>query len=389
MLIMSLIASTFLLLAANVIVRRGRHPVTMIVSLSLAIAFGPIFLMFVLPTAAIQGLFTTLAVIIWRVSGRGPGRFVALSCAAAVVAYGLGGWMAWQSEREYGRLRRLHPYESMAERVPEPKRDDDAMQLTAVAAHRLDRIEARITHDDGRGWYRNAQLQTLHDNAVGLFINSPGFGVARMIVPSERGLTPRFGLNPAAGQPGPRLASPWSPGEHEPPPKTEQPFLAWLFEDSLNEFVFTSGWGFVKDRDHVAGFLSHRFTEVPRPSAGWRIDDDLTEKFTEIPEPTTHWRVQILDLVGLLMYDEPVVYVSDRLPAMDELRGAPTRPLDKFEKLGLVTLRKGEDLFTSRDGDGPRMLGAVRSTKQCIACHGGQRGDLLGAFSYTLKRNGK
>ena len=30
------------------------------------------------------------------------------------------------------------------------------------------------------------------------------------------------------------------------------------------------------------------------------------------------------------------------------------------------------------------MLGAIRSAKQCVQCHGGQRGDLLGAFSYTL-----
>jgi hypothetical protein len=50
-------------------------------------------------------------------------------------------------------------------------------------------------------------------------------------------------------------------------------------------------------------------------------------------------------------------------------------------------LRQGEDLFISRDGGGLRMLGAVYSLKQCVACHGGERGDLLGAFSYTLERD--
>jgi mono/diheme cytochrome c family protein len=34
------------------------------------------------------------------------------------------------------------------------------------------------------------------------------------------------------------------------------------------------------------------------------------------------------------------------------------------------------------------MLGAVRSTRQCVACHGGDRGDLLGAFSYALVSDG-
>jgi len=47
----------------------------------------------------------------------------------------------------------------------------------------------------------------------------------------------------------------------------------------------------------------------------------------------------------------------------------------------LATLRKGEDLYVRED----RMLGSIRSTKQCIACHGGERGVLLGAFSYTLR----
>ena len=28
-----------------------------------------------------------------------------------------------------------------------------------------------------------------------------------------------------------------------------------------------------------------------------------------------------------------------------------------------------------------RVLGAIRAAKQCIDCHGGGRGDLLGAFS--------
>ena len=68
------------------------------------------------------------------------------------------------------------------------------------------------------------------------------------------------------------------------------------------------------------------------------------------------------------------------LPAMGELRAAPTRSLDKFESLGLTAVRHGDDLFISRDGETIRMIGAIRSTKQCVACHGGERGDLLGRF---------
>jgi hypothetical protein len=81
-----------------------------------------------------------------------------------------------------------------------------------------------------------------------------------------------------------------------------------------------------------------------------------------------------------------VAYLSDNLPRMDELREAATRPLDVFETAGLASLRGGEDLFVRESADGLRMLGAVRSLKQCVNCHGGERGDLLGAFSYTLRR---
>ena len=96
--------------------------------------------------------------------------------------------------------------------------------------------------------------------------------------------------------------------------------------------------------------------------------------------------MRTLDLVGLLLHETPVVYVSDHLPQMDELRRVPIRPLDKFERLGLAALHHGDDLFISRDGKDLRMLGAVYSSRQCVDCHGGERGDLLGAFSYTLKR---
>ena len=130
------------------------------------------------------------------------------------------------------------------------------------------------------------------------------------------------------------------------------------------DFINFENFGYVKDRRHVAGFQSHRFSKVPEPTDGWRIET--------------------LDLVGLLLHEKPVAYVSANLPRMDELKKAPTRPLDRFETGGLKKLRGGEDLVTAEAGANLRMFGAIRSAKQCVDCHGGQRGDLLGAFSYTL-----
>lgn len=383
MLIISGTGSAILLLVTNIFVRRSRHPVGKTVAVSLAFAFGTVILLFVLPAVTIQGLLTIAAVIAWRCSGRPPALFIGLSCAAAVIAYSFAGWWAWQDQREFARLRKLFPYESMEARVPAPQQSAGATKLTQAAAHRLDKIEKQIEFagDTVRTW----ELELLHEDAVGLFVNSPGFGVARMMRPSA-GVLEFTRDRQTVPQPGPRVEATWSPGDGLGAPAGDKPFLGLLLEDSVGEFVFRQGWGFPRDRRHVAGFVSHRFGRVPVPDDGWRVQDDLTEKFTTLDPPATRWQVQTLDLVGLLLHEEPVVYVSERLPAMDKLDGAPTRPLNRFEKLAMATLQAGDDLVVGRDGDGLRMLGGIRSSKQCVICHGGQRGDLLGAFSYTLKR---
>jgi hypothetical protein len=72
---------------------------------------------------------------------------------------------------------------------------------------------------------------------------------------------------------------------------------------------------------------------------------------------------------------------------MDELRDARTRPLDVFETGALAALRRGEDLVTQATEACLRLLGSLRAAKQCLDCHDARRGDLLGAFSYRLRRS--
>jgi len=85
------------------------------------------------------------------------------------------------------------------------------------------------------------------------------------------------------------------------------------------------------------------------------------------------------------MHERPVVYLSEELPSMKQARQAEVRPLDFFEAAGLQALARGDDLYIIQKDDTLRMLGALRATKQCIACHDAEAGDLLGAFSYTLR----
>jgi hypothetical protein len=139
-----------------------------------------------------------------------------------------------------------------------------------------------------------------------------------------------------------------------------------LHRDAIVDFSYSDGFGLFKDRRHVAGYEPHQFSEVP----------ELAEQ----------WEVQRLELVGLLLHKQPVAYVTEHLPRMEELGAAATRTLDPFETSALEKLRHGEDLLYTEVSGGMRMLGAIRSVKQCVKCHGGERGDLLGAFSYTLRR---
>lgn len=222
-----------------------------------------------------------------------------------------------------------------------------------------------MEHELGGGGFRSHRLMKLHERAVELFVTSFGYGIGRM--------SPEFGESnlalppgPAPPQPGSRVPLASSPGEWVLSPLPNDA-AGFLLDESLEEFVEPVRFGYFKDRRHVAGFEAHRFDRVP---------DTLRP-----------WRVQTLDLIGVLVEDEPRVYISARLPSMDELRGVDTRPVDRFEALGLKRMQAGDDLIVARDGDVIRMVGAIRSTRHCLTCHGGKRGELLGAFTYTLRED--
>ena len=103
--------------------------------------------------------------------------------------------------------------------------------------------------------------------------------------------------------------------------------------------------------------------------------------------PEEHWAIHRMELVSLLKFKKPAVYVSANLPKMEELDDAVTRPLDLFESDALSQLQKGEDLVPHATTNRIRMLGSLRADKQCLECHDVKRGHLLGAFSYVLLRD--
>lgn len=365
MLVASRVLTLLLLSICNGLARHVQGVVTAVVGLCVFVLVGNMATMLCFPALVFQSVLLCVAAILWRATRRGPSFFLPLSCGATLIAYGLSGLLVLQTEWVYARLRARYPYESMEGRLPVPRGAATDATPPPATARRLARLEEDLPRHVGG--MRGHLLKELHEDAVGLFINNPGFGATRMLYPSESRLAREPRKMPVPLQPGPATASAKSPGAFRRL-DADQGALSQVLDDSILDFVNPRGFGYFKDRRHVAGFETHRFSEAPKPE--------------------NRWKVRSLELVSLLLHSPAGVYVSAELPAMDRLHAMPTRPLDPFENLNLEALRLGEDIVAARDGEEIRMLGAVRSIGQCVGCHGGNRGALLGAFSYTLVPGG-
>jgi hypothetical protein len=360
MLYASLVCSGIILAVALLAARYSEHPIRVTLGWASGVAVLPMGLMMGFPAVWLQLAILGGGLLFAGLFGRARRALVPLSVVSVVVAYGVIGVSVSQEEARLDELRARYPFESMEARLPRP-----VPASASGSPEILTRLEQEVERESG---WRNHQLARLHTVTVDRFVNSPGFGVGRM--------THRLGRPGLEGEL--RDSAPDQPEDYfrlapkdgeKLPARPDQSALGKLHEAGFLDFVNPRGFGYVKDRRHVAGFLSHGFSKVPEPAGGWKV--------------------ATLELIGLLRHDNPVVYVSPKLPRMEELKGAPTRPLDAFETAALDALRGGADLHTE-DGtdDGLRFLGAIRSTRQCVGCHGGERGALLGAFTYRLKPAG-
>jgi hypothetical protein len=97
------------------------------------------------------------------------------------------------------------------------------------------------------------------------------------------------------------------------------------------------------------------------------------------------WKVRQLQLIGLVMQKEPVVYLTDQVPKMTDVKEVPTRELDAFESAALDAIRGGESLKIEKHDNQLRMVGPIYAGQRCVKCHE-EKGKLLGAFTYRLER---
>jgi hypothetical protein len=303
------------------------------------------------------------------------------------------------TEQKAVRLRKQYPFESLTRRLEYEAgraaglaREGKEAKLTPETTQRLDQLEKSFAQE--YRWSARAQsLQKLHSAQVKEFIERDGMGVSRMLVnpapmfldlPDAAPISlPEVGTASAAEEIGERVALPpkgaWEQVKGSRLPPVD--FLGMFHQAGLFNFLSPAGFGYFKDREHVAGFRPHQFRGMP----------ELREPVArgQVAAKTERWAVRRLELISLLKHEEPVVYVSEHLPRMDALHKAATRPLTEFETRAVKSLRQGEDLVTQATTEQIRLVGSVRAGKQCLACHEVKRGELLGAFSYKLQRSHK
>src|SRR5262249_37432981 len=154
-------------------------------------------------------------------------------------------------------------------RVPAPPKTAPYNSSGETLAH-MRELERKV-NDLGEFDNRRSMLRRLHDDSVNSFINSPGFGANRQILPSEKNLQipPNSAKVP--------IPSPGTPGmvvsesEISTPGNVPTSLFREMHLDSVVDFVNVPGFGWILDRNKVAGFLPHRFSKAPQLNT-WKVE---------------------------------------------------------------------------------------------------------------------
>src|SRR5262245_3616853 len=132
-------------------------------------------------------------------------------------------------------------------------------------------------------------------------------------------------------------------------------------------------------------YFVDRFLESPGNGIGrvYQPPMALTDSMRLRITSRETYKLDSFDLVGVGKHPEPVAFLGRTHQRVAMLR--QTRTLTPFETRALAELASGEDVAVQKDETGGRaIVGALRAKEDCLRCHGGKTGDVLGALSYRL-----
>src|SRR6185503_9853938 len=141
-----------------------------------------------------------------------------------------------------------------------------------------------------------------------------------------------------------------------------------MHEAYLTEFTQSKGFGVGR-----AGYI--------------HLPDNL-----QVPIAGQRFIVRGAELIGWVNNPSPRVYLTAEGTPLNSIftnrmlrAKIPTRHLTALETNALAELMAGKDLIVQAAPQAPTVVGAMRAHEQCLKCHEGSVGDLLGAFTYRLK----
>jgi hypothetical protein len=329
-----------------------------------------------LPALVLSGLLTAVATLICWLTGAGQRCFLLSSASACILAHAIVGFFTVGVIGDRQALRSEYPTVSVVDRLAYEgtRRDSLSGHDSTPKAFNVGRVQWQESLLDlDKNYLRDSELERLHQGIVQDFIDSPGFGITRgteaSMFRAVRLPDPGPIRLPEVGEIAPdTIKEPAQASQIDFPRRLS---LDWLHDRSVVDFVNPRGFGLIRARNEVVGFQSHRFHEMP----------DLPKEDPGFE----NWWITRLELVSILKHDPPRVYLSKFLPRMDDLDDHATRPLNTFERDGLIDLQHGQDLKLDQSSLRIRMLGSIRAMTKCTECHQTNRGDLLGAFSYEMR----
>ena len=378
MLPLLIFSAIYLLLISSVIRSNGMRTL-----LSMVLVFAAFLTLS--PYLVLVGIGCTVWMLVCTMGGI-PNRATlagALVVVAAVVS--LDSWAVYQTVAKVARGRQQYPFVSLVDRLAYEQRAV-ASSEELLKSYDEAKLSAEQAEFDSSGYMRTRALKVLHNRSLFSFVAADGFGSFRMPAVERE---PMFYLkqNPSA-QPIPQpemdesfdLATPDGGWQREPR-IFEQETLRTAHVANSQAFAAPISFGFVKSLDQVAGFQPHGLFEN-RDTFLWD---------GRPPQPAIKdlpgLRLLRLELVSMLKFDTPQVYVSAHLPTMEHPDDFQTRPLDDFEGPAMERLKAGEDMVQAKYRGHLRMLGALRAGKSCVECHKVPHNTLLGAFTYRFKND--